>query len=105
MSGGGGMVVPAAASTGGGGSWWGASVLSHLSASHASLPSGVHLDPNPTELSAPPQEVWAHADYEVAQTQLEVVQAMAMAKMEAAKAKRAVVHAHVPPNDSYWLQA
>ena len=48
-------------------------------------------------MNAQPRHVWAHTDYEVAQTQLEVVQAVARAKMEAALAKRAVVHAHVPP--------
>ena len=59
--------------------------------------SGVHLDHAAIGLSAPSGQVLAHADYEVAQTQFEVMQAMAQARLELAAAKRAVVHSHVRP--------
>ena len=83
------------------GSRWWPQLLNHLSSPEGQLHSGVMLDPLAVELRAPPREVWAHANYEVAQTQLEVVQAVAQAKLELAQAKRAVVHAHVP-GDELW---
>jgi hypothetical protein len=60
--------------------------------------SGVRLDPAPVSLHGPAVEVVAHANMEVAQTQLEAIQAVALAKMQLAQAKLAVVHAHVAPS-------
>ena len=69
----------------------------HWLAVSEALPAGVQLDREAVELTAPRNAVWAHADYEVAQAQFEAVNAVAHARLELAQAKRAVVHAHVPP--------
>ena len=76
--------------------------LSLLQEAAAGTTSGVHLDPHAVDLdSAPAEQIWAHANYEVAQTQLQVVQAVAQAQLAVAQAKRAVVQAHVPQTDDW----
>ena len=47
----------------------------------------------------PPRELIAHAALEAAQTKLEVMQALAQAKMELVEAKLHAVHSHVPPTE------
>ena len=73
--------------------------------------SGVHLPDASLELNAPPRELIAHAALGAAQTKLEVMQALAQAKMELVEAKLHAVHSHVPPGEdtggwwnSLWSQ-
>ena len=59
---------------------------------------GVMIAPEPVPLSAPPPQVVAHANWELAQMKLEAAEAVAQARLELAQAKVAMVQAHVGPS-------
>ena len=56
------------------------------------------IAPEPVPLSAPPPQVVAHANWELAQMKLEAAEAVAQARLELAQAKVAMVQAHVGPS-------
>ena len=56
---------------------------------------GVVVSAEPVSMAGPQNEVYAHANWELAQMKLTAAQSVADAQLELAQAKMAVVHAHV----------